>query len=132
MVPVLVEQLRAAAGKRRRNGLRDATLISVLAYAGLRPQEALALRWGDVRARTLLIEKASDGQGGVKQTKTQHSRTVRLLPPLVGDLAEWRLLCGRPAGGALVFPNRQGGVWNDQAWQTWHRDAWRPVQRRPP
>ena len=29
----------------RRADQRDATLISVLAYAGLRPQEALALRW---------------------------------------------------------------------------------------
>src|SRR3546814_1155440 len=68
----------------------------LLAYAGLRPQEALAMRWDDVRERTLLIEKASDGQGGVKPTKTSQSRTVRLLAPLGGDLAEWRLICGRP------------------------------------
>jgi integrase len=33
--------------------------------AGIRPQEAQALRWSDVRERTLLIEKAADGQGGV-------------------------------------------------------------------
>jgi integrase len=26
-------------------------------YAGLRPQEALALQWGDVRVRTLLIHE---------------------------------------------------------------------------
>jgi integrase len=31
------------------HALRNATLISVLAYAGLRPAEALALRWGDAR-----------------------------------------------------------------------------------
>jgi integrase len=31
-------------------------LVSVFAYAGLRPGKALALTWGDVRERTLLIE----------------------------------------------------------------------------
>jgi integrase len=82
-----VEQLRAAASDRHTHGERDATLISLLAYAGLRPQEVLALRWSDIRDRTLLIEKASDGQGGIKSTKTQHSRTVRLLGPLADDLA---------------------------------------------
>ena len=44
--------MRAAASP------RNAVLFSVLAYAGLRPGEALALRWGDVRDQTLLIEKA--------------------------------------------------------------------------
>jgi integrase len=127
--PVAVERLRAAAVGRRRHGERDATLIGVLAYAGLRPQELLALQWSDVRERTLLIDKAADGQGGVKSTKTRHSRTVRLLGPLAQDLAEWRLRRGRPEGDALVFPTLQGGVWNDQAWQTWHRDAWRPACR---
>jgi integrase len=127
--PTTVERLRAAATGRRRHGHRDATLISVLAYAGLRPQEALALRWHAVRDRTLLIDRAADGQGGVKSTKTQHSRTVRLLGPLAQDLAEWRLRRGRPDDDALVFPNLQGGIWNDQAWQTWHRDAWRPACR---
>jgi integrase len=127
LAPQTVECLRRAAARRRRHGERDATLISVLAYAGLRPQEALALHWGDVRDRTLLIDKAADGQGGVKSTKTRHSRTVRLVGPLVQDLGEWRLLRGRPDDDELVFPNLQGGVWNDQAWQTWHRDAWRPA-----
>jgi hypothetical protein len=39
LAPVTVEKLRAASRE------RDAALISVLAYAGLRPQEALALCW---------------------------------------------------------------------------------------
>jgi integrase len=43
-----------------RSGLRaaDATVISVLAYAGLRPGEALAVRWHHVRERTVLVESA--------------------------------------------------------------------------
>jgi integrase len=126
--PLTVEQLRAVVAKRRKHGGRDAALIGLLAYAGLRPQEALALRWSDVRERTLLVEKAADGQGGVKSTKTGQSRTVRLLTPLADDLADWRRSLDQP-DDALLFPNGSGGVWNDPAWQTWHRDAWVPACR---
>lgn len=126
--PLSVERLRiAAAGRRRKHGPRDATLIAVLAYAGIRPQEAQALRWSDVRERTLLIEKAADGQGGVKSTKTGQTRTVRLLAPLAADLAEWRSRCDHGGDEDLLFPNRSGGIWNDGAWQSWHRDAWHPA-----
>jgi integrase len=128
--PLVIEQLRVAASRRRKHGVRDATLISILAYAGLRPQEAEALRWSDVRERTLLVEKAADGQGGVKTTKTGQARTVRLLAPLAADLAEWRAGSGHDGNDDLLFPNPSGGVWNDGAWQTWHRDGWRPACRR--
>src|SRR5262249_55063381 len=122
--PRKVEELRVIAARRRKHGPRDAALIGLLAYAGLRPPEALALRWPDVRERTLLVEKASDGQGGVKRTKTGQARTVRLLAPLARDLAEWREQRGGPGDDELLFPTPSGGVWNDTAWQTWHRDAW--------
>ncbi len=34
---------------------RDAMFVRLLAYAGLRPQEARALRWGHVGERTLTV-----------------------------------------------------------------------------
>jgi hypothetical protein len=34
---------------------------------------------------------------------------------------------GRPDDDELVFPARHGGPWRDGTWQSWHRDAWRPV-----
>jgi Phage integrase family len=80
-----------------------------------------------VRERTLLVEKAADGQGGIKTTKTGQARTVRLLAPLAADLTEWRLRCDHDADDDLLFPNRSGGVWNDGAWQSWPRDAWHPA-----
>ncbi len=127
--PLTVERLRAVVAERRKHGVRDAVMIGLLAYAGLRPQEALALRWLDVRERTLLVEKAADGQGGVKTTKTGQARTVRLLAPFAADLGEWRRSLDQSDDDALLFPNGSGGVWNDPAWQTWHRDAWVPACR---
>jgi integrase len=81
----------------------DAVLVSVLAYAGLRPGQALGMRWSDVRERTLLVHAP----------KTNSTRAVRLLSPLAQDIAEWRLRSGRPAGKTLVFPRPNGGPWQD-------------------
>ena len=42
------------------------------------------------------------------------------------DLTGLRLLRGRPDDDALPFPNGSGGIWNDPAWQAWHRGSDRP------
>jgi len=97
LAPATVEVMRSAAKP------RDKALISVLAYAGLRPQEALALQWGDVRDKTLLIERALS-LGQEKDTKTTAHRTARLLAPLREDLVAWKLRSERPRDRALVFP----------------------------
>jgi integrase len=89
LAPATIERMRAASSP------RDATLISVLAYAGLRPGEALALQWRDVREQTILVERAIS-LGEEKDTKTAAHRTVRVLQPLAVDLREWRLRSGRP------------------------------------
>jgi integrase len=110
----------------QKNRLRDATLISVLAYAGLRPGEALALTWNHIQDNTLLIEQAV-AFGQIKTTKTGQRRTVRLLAPLAHDLAEWRFASGRPDGTALVFPGRNGHPWSDNAWRSWRRKVFQPA-----
>jgi integrase len=101
---------------------RDAALISVLAYSGLRPGEALGLRWGDVREKTLLIER-SISLGEETDTKTRQHRTVRLLTPLAQDLREWRMAAGRPVDRALIFPSHTGMPWARDAYQSWRRRA---------
>ena len=55
--PAIVEAMRADLLARDREA--DARLIVLLAYAGLRPGEALGLEWQHVRERTLLVEQAS-------------------------------------------------------------------------
>jgi integrase len=94
--------------------------VSVLAYAGLRPVR----RWRDVRERTILVERASDGYGGVKTTKTRSVRSVRQLAPLAADLKEWRLASGRPDDDALVFHGIDGRTVTREAWKSWTRRAW--------
>lgn len=104
--------------------MRDATLISVLAYAGLRPGEALGLRCADVRERRILIQR-SVSLCEEADTKTRQHRTVRLLAPLAADLREWRLAAGRPGDPELVFPGKDGQPWTQAAYQSWRRRAFR-------
>jgi integrase len=123
--PATVEAIR------KRLRLRDATLVSVLAYAGLRPSEALGLRWQAIRERTLLVELGVV-LGEERDTKTARARTVRLLGPLAQDLAEWRMASGRPDDRELVFPRVDGQPWRDTDWRNWRRRVFRPAHSGRP
>ena len=90
---------------------RDATLISVMAYAGLRPHEAWILTWGHVRERTLLVYSP----------KTDRTRTVRLLAPLADDLRRFKMASGRPADDALIFPGPDSHGWSRTTYANWRR-----------
>jgi len=118
LAPAQVERIRAHLLEHGQ--MRDAVLVSVLAYAGLRPSEALALTWSHIRERTILVERGLV-LGQLKTTKTGRSRTVRLLAPLAADLREWKIANGRPADDALLFPGHRGGVWSADAWRHWRR-----------
>lgn len=97
--------------------VRNATIVSVLAYAGLRPAEDRATRWEDIHDRTLHIESS----------KTHRPRDVELLAPLAQDLAEWRLLCGRPSGKQSIFPTMDGDGWKRHDWNNWRRRIYQPA-----
>lgn len=123
--PALIELMRARLLDQDR--LRDATLLAVLAYAGLRPQEALALEWRQVRERTLLVERAlSDGQLKALKNRRQ-PRTVELLTPLLEDLAAWRRAQGSLPATAPVFPAQSGEFWRATDWRNWRKRIYRPV-----
>ena len=98
----------------------DATLISVLAYAGLRPGEAIGLRWHDLGQRTLLVER-SVAFGQLKSTKTASTRTVRLLAPLADDLHAWQRATDRDAETDLIFPAPDGSPWNADRARNWRK-----------
>lgn len=149
LAPVMVEAIRrellalapSAGPERQLSARRDATMVSVLAYAGLRPGELRALRWGDLHAVTLTITRAADDLGEVKGTKTKNIGTVRLLAPLVADLDALRQQShgpGQPARNELIFPGPSGGPMSKSEWDEWRSARWaracrragmRPVQR---
>jgi integrase len=122
--PAAIEAMRAALGA------RDAALLSVLAYAGLRPGEALGLRWGDVPERTILIQR-SISLGEEADTKTRQHRTVRLLAPLAADLRSWRMAAGRPDDDQLDFQGTDGQPWTQAAYQPWRRRVFRRATHAP-
>jgi len=114
LAPATVERIRA--GLRH----RDQTLVSVLAYGGLRPGEAMAARWEDVGERVLHVHAS----------KTDRARTVRLLSPLAQDLAQWRMACGRPDGRQLIFAaTRARNSGGESVWGNWVRRVYIPAAR---
>lgn len=108
---------------------RDALIVSLLAYAGLRPGELRALRLADVRENTIVVQRAANPDGSIKATKNEHHRSVRLLSPLAQDIREYRLMLGRPPDKALVLLDEHGRPWDKSAWQMWRVDRWAPACR---
>ena len=124
LAPSGVERIRVEllTGER----IRDAVLVSTLAYAGLRPGEARALRWSDVRARSLLVERAV-ARRVIKATKNEHLRAIRLVGALADDLAAWRELAQFSSDDDFVFANRTGGVTSDYDWRNWRKRVFAPA-----
>lgn len=108
---VQVEGIRGSIGNDR-----DSTLVALLAYAGLRPSEALALRWEDVGDRTIRVERAI-ALGEEKDTKNRRVRVVEVPEALRPVLRVWKLQSGNRSG--LVFPGRDGQPWSDTQYRNW-------------
>jgi integrase len=108
---------------------RDALVVSLLAYAGLRPGEARALRWSDIGQATVSVQRATNPDGSIKAPKTGRGRSVRLLPALAQDLREYRLAAGRPPEDALILAGEDGGAWADIDWKRWREGRWTPACR---
>lgn len=108
-MPVDVERIRAKLD------LRDATIVSLLAYSGPRPEEVVRrLAWRDVGERAIRYD----------DTKRHRVRYTPLLAPLADDLREWFLACGRPGGHQPVLPAHDEGFWAEDDWRNWRRRVW--------
>ena len=93
----------------------DRVVISLMAYAGLRPAEVRSLRWEDVRVATLVVRSADGTEGEEKTTKTGGIRAVPILAPLAEDLAALDRV------GPLVVGRRID-------WDNWTARVWRPAR----
>ncbi len=125
--PLLVEGVRAKLLAQNRE--MDAVLVGVLGYAGLRPMEALALRWNDVLPDGIRVDKAL-ANGVPKEPKTKRgTRKVSLLPSLSADLLDWRSRSSFPGADDLVFYTRGGGAWMDSSYRNWRRRYYQPAAK---
>lgn len=95
---------------------RDRALVSLMAYAGLRPAEARALRWSDVRDGSLTVQAALAEGGREKGTKTDRNRVVPIIEALAEDLAQVERV-DRTVVGRIDHDN-------------WAARVWRPARRK--
>jgi len=86
---------------------RDATLVRVAAYAGLRMGELLALRWKDVGTDVLSVHR-SISNGELTGTKGGRVRHVPLVPHAKTALDRLRERGDFTAPDELVFPDWRG------------------------
>jgi len=98
----------------------DATLVSVLAYSGPRPEsEALPLTFGQVGAQAVTYRATKSGVPVERQT--------RLLAPLARDLAAWRLRSGPAGPDSLIFRSPRGDEWTGDDWDNWRERVFQPA-----
>ncbi len=108
---------------------RDALIVSILAYAGLRPGELRALPLEGFRENTILVQRAANPDGSSKPTKNRQHRTVRLSSALAQDVREYKFAIGRPPEKTLILLDNDRKPWDKNAWQMWRADPWAPACR---
>ncbi len=100
----------------KRPDRRIPVLLELLAKTGARPNEALALRPGDLdlKEKTVRIERGLDVDRSIRPTKTYETRTVDLTPELTATLKRYlpwlTELALRRGWGEVkwLFPNDEG------------------------
>lgn len=105
--PVLVERVLDAMPHPR-----DRMLVALVAYAGLRPGEALRARVEHVRGAKMRVT-------ATKRTP-RRNRVVDVLQPLGDDLAVF--LAGRQTGP--IVTRSDGRAFTDTSWRNWRRRVW--------
>lgn len=109
---------------------RSAMLLELIAYAGARPQDALALAFSEVGGRVHFAFKVVDGQR-VPGSKTGEDRTrsVEALPTLRRDLLAYRAARPGATAESLVISRADGRPWQDHDYKNWGRKAGRGKRR---
>jgi len=111
--PAQVEAIRAcmvAAGS-----LRDATVVSLMAYAALGPADVMALRWRDVH------------DGFVEMKNEGRTRRVPLWATVSEDLERWRAATSAEAGSESPVFAHPDAEWGIREWGTWRAQRYGPA-----
>lgn len=127
--PAVIERVRAELLTSRKSKdtrqdlqrrVRDATLVSLLAYAGLRPGELLALTTDQIGKKDLQITHTVSMGVRRDSVKSGQDRLVPIRPALRADLDA--LIAGYGLGpGDLLFANKDGDPWSETVWKNWRR-----------
>jgi integrase len=94
--------------------------IEFLTLTGFRPEEAIALCWGDIKNGRIIVSRAYS-QGILKSTKTYESRSF----PINSQLD--KLLKGLPKTQNLVFPAPEGNHINQH---NFGERYWKPIVKK--
>jgi alginate O-acetyltransferase complex protein AlgJ len=96
--------------------LRDATVVSLIAYAALSPAEVMRLRWSDVKHGFLQVAESETGG---------RARRVPLWDVVAADLERWRRAV-RPARNSSVVsgPDAAGEI---REWRRWREESFAPA-----
>jgi integrase len=94
--------------------------VRFLALTGFRPEEVIALHWGNIDHNRIIVSRAYS-QGILKETKTYEVRTF----PVNLQLSE--LLQSLPRTQNLVFPSPEGGYINQH---NFGERYWKPIVKK--
>jgi integrase len=94
--------------------------VEFLALTGFRPEEAIALEWGDIKNGRIIVSRAYS-QGILKSTKTYEMREF----PVNSQLG--KLLKGLPKTQNLVFPSPESGYINQH---NFGERYWKPIVKK--
>jgi integrase len=146
--PDTIEAIRDALNARAATGRatsrwrrdRDAVLVAVLGYLGLRPGEALALSWRNVlhHERFLWVTHTIPGIDpevavtiSTGRTKTGDGRYVpwKIAPFVREILLAWAERMGPHTLDSPVFPHSEGDLEHPtyMMWRNWRKSAWKPA-----
>jgi integrase len=126
VAPAEIEWIRARLLAEGR--LRDATMVSLLAYSGVRPDELERFRWRNVLPGALQVRTAPPGDDGRTPAREWPWRNVPLVRQLEEDLAAWRAAAPATDRKDLVFPAVTEGTW-DREWRRWANEVYAPLAR---
>jgi integrase len=126
--PLLVERIRVLMlARSTTNGVRDALIVTLIAYEGLRPEEVLALKVEDVGEKLRIRRKNVDGEL-LTYTKNRRKRSVPFTAAVVRqDVAEYQLASGIRRG--LLFPRADGDPWREHDYRNWRRRVYQPIAK---
>lgn len=134
LAPAEVEKIRNELIAR--DQLYAATMVSLIAYQGLRtPEELLGVEVRHIRKNTVLVEQRNivGKIVGGQKVRGFHPRAIDLLDPVRRDVQEYLLATGIRAPGAVS--RRDGEPWrlhdyNDGRRRVWKRARGRRVSSR--